>query len=175
MDYDRIGNYVNKIYNEKLSEQFKVIKTAVGLLDIRKKSPFRTGYCFSSKTVFDEVSEYFMQGMDITPEGLLELKLKVKEDIMRGIYRLKDKTEKNQNPIVVVKCSGFGKLIENSPKDVRFRRGHDYDQDIKEHPLFEPEKKVIIVSHIDKAEKNYEEALRSALNSQFRDFIFEFD
>lgn len=142
-------------------------------------------YLACSDEKLDPFVQYMRDRLAIAEENILRFDVDVnKMDNTTKLKELKNDIEKKSGDLVLLIADRFEKQIDMlaQAKDIYSitRRGHDYDQNIQERKdlakSFEGvEKKIIILTHIGKScgEKIYEDALKSALLSQFRDGIME--
>ena len=82
--------------------------------------------------------------------------------------------------IVLAKVRGFERLSAlDSQLGISFRVAHDYDQDVCEgqkDTFAGLTKKVLVITQIDPSSgrNSYKAAVRSACQSQFKSFLYEF-
>lgn len=172
---ESIENIVEKISNKNLSELIKILKLSVDIVDIDRRNSFIMGYCASTSKIYSQFIDYLQKHMEIPRESTFSFGLpQNSSDILFQLYKVKDKINNIPDDLVLIGVTGFEKMLGVSNKGRRHRAGHDYDQNIKESSLLTFNKKIMIVTHIDTAAQNYEESIRSALSSQFKDFLYEF-
>lgn len=175
-DIKKIGNIKDKVSKRTISDLVHELKTEIIVSD--KTKIFFMGYCASNKEMYNKIIHYIMNQININPESVYEIHIPKKYmDVRYELSKLADNFSKNNDRLILVKSRGFEEFIRDFPEPNLYRAGHDYDQNVIEHPFTDiPEnKKVLIITHIGEScgKEIYEEAVRSALKSEFRTFFYE--
>ena len=166
---------IDHISGECLPELASYLKITVDITDIDLSGPYIVGYCVSPKTTYSNVTKFFQDYFKISDDGVFDLIIEPGNfDIRQQLFGIHKSMNDNPNDTLLVKVTGFEKLFEES-RDNEYRIGHDYIQLQKENPIFSLNRKVLNVTHIDSGHEKYFDAFLSARNSQFKDFLYEFD
>lgn len=163
-------------YNKKtLEQEVNLLKIDIKLAN---NPPIILGYCATENSIYEQVVTY-LQKQTNSKTKPLEINLKPDTRNLRE-YLLKNIKMINSldSEIVLIKAKGFEKL-SGLQTDINYRFAHDYDQEIIEdttNKFRELNHKIVVITQIDpSAGKDiYETAIKSALLSQFKFFLYEF-
>jgi hypothetical protein len=160
--------------NRPLSELLKIPK----LRFTRPDNVFVTGFCATDDETFARVTEYMREQLGISPSSVHPIDL-LPENRNIEEYLLKDKAKlADLDGNVMVNVNGFEKL-QGLNGENGYRLAHDYHQDLIEHnkdQFRDLEKMVFLITQIAgaKGDKAYDQAVSSACQGRFRDFLYEF-
>jgi hypothetical protein len=170
-----VSDIDNKISGEKLSDLLKKLKFKI------KISPEKTiisGYFASDDQTFEQAVNYLAEELGI--KGIEHVQIDPESSsIADQLIKMKDDLNNYEGDTVLIAADGFETLsVFDSEDEGLARRGHDYDQNVIQHDpkAFEGlDKKIIILTHIGNSlgEQRYDRAIRSAVQSHFKEFIFE--
>ncbi len=176
------SDLVDIISGEPLDEELKTLSIR---LELEDASSFIFGYCASDEKTYHAVSQRIQKLFSIPPESVLNHEYQHKEfNLNLYLNQNKELISSLPSEIVLINVSGFERdagFGDDMSYSTQIRRAHDYGQDVKEpvklgeSPLCDLDKKVIVLTHIDPlyGREKYERALKSALSSQFKDFVYE--
>ena len=167
-----------RISEAKLSELVERLKRIVSW---EQAPAFIIGYCASDDKIFADVSDYVKQQLGIEEADVKYLEFEKEGLNLYGLLKQqKAELQSCKGDVLLVKVNG----IERHP---RFPYDGDYLHTLHwlgqtvlqgQKQTFEGlTKKVVVIAHIGKSEGNviYERAIKSALDSQFKHFFYEFE
>ncbi len=182
------GNLEEKVSGEKISERVELVKAHVDLnsggIDSLPDEPiFIMGYCASNDRNFEKFTEYLREYIGIDKKSVREVELSLNTYDLTGYFlEHKDELKNLLGDIIMIKARGFERQKGLQP-GYGGRRAHDYDQDVVEgfhhrkvrEGIKGLNKKIVVVSHIgySQGKELYEAGVKSALQSQFKEFFFE--
>ena len=174
-----ISKLVNMISNRTLEEE---VKRVFDCVELSTKPSLIMGYCASNNETFDNVTDYLLKELSLSKNNYIEIGLTPEMRNLRGyISDNKHILQKNQNEVMMFKVKGFEQLngFDIKESDYYLRVAHDYDQESIEklnEDFPDLNKKIVIITHIGHSagQKNYDKAVRSACQSQFKTFLYEF-
>jgi hypothetical protein len=179
-DEKSTAELVNAMTNESLAHEMLHLERRVQ----RTPNLFVMGYCASDPQTFERVSEYLQGRVAPQLQAPLEVNLvpRFQRNLRPYVREHIGDIQASGGGIAVIKARGFESLKFLNPEYcISERLAHDYDQDvIQSQEQFEAiglTNKTLIITHIDSTkDKNaYELAVRSACNSQFKSFLYEFE
>jgi len=151
------------------------------IVEMRKSSQrasrFSMFYVAGDDEDINTVTKTFAQAIGIEPDEIVEVKVNEwSTDLRTNLNELPD--QMLQKEAIFISASGFEEVLKNADWVIKARRGHDWDQNVKESESLSEKLKnnsVVIITKIKKSTGHevYEKAIRSALISQFKDGIIE--
>lgn len=174
----QISELVNAISERTLEQEVIILKKRIQ----RTYTPsFIMGYCATDISTFEQVVRYTQEQVTQYAQQPLEVTLNPNLRNLRDYFLLrKEEMQSTARDIILVKARGFERLSAlNAQSGIRYRVAHDYDQGLCEdekNTFIGLDKKVLVITHIDPSsgEEAYEVAVRSACQSQFKSFLYEF-
>lgn len=178
--FEEAGKLRDNIQRESLSELVLPFKRGI----MRTKRPsFIIGYCASSSEVYEQVAGYVQEVLSIPEENVLITNVNPLLTSLKDYFTLeREHIERLAGELVLVRAKGFelNKWLTTSNWG---RFAHDFDQELAEPTgsgrfYKGVEKKIIVLTHIghekmDDGSCLYDIAVRSACQSQFKQFLFE--
>ncbi len=176
-NFSSVSELVNAISENTLKEEVGMLRRKIQRKDIPS---FMMGYCASDTPTFERVVEYIQEQVAPQAQQPLEITLEPKLTNLKDYFLLhKEELQSATGDIFLVKARNFESLRVLELYKHAFRAAHDYDQDVCEDAKSKFKglnKKVLVITHIDpsKGKELYERAVRSAVTSQFKSFLYEF-
>lgn len=153
---------------------------------------FVPGYIAAPKEMFDKITEYLAHELGIPASEVYALQLRERDYNYLDLFmQEKENFRKATGETLLIKICGFQrtkKLLEDQCRS-GYRAAHDFNQDLEkllpdfhakagyvgENPYqWDLQKRLIIASHLDPAEKNFSDALESACCADFSEFLWRF-
>ena len=173
------GKETSQLVEQISQETLKTNLTYLRRIVQRSHTPsFIMGYCAAKPDTFNKVFNYLQDTFAI--KNPLEVILNPNQRNLREYFlkHLED-LKSFKGGLGLVKALGFERLSALN-YGISYRIGHDYDQDVCENQkkTFKGlDKKIIVVTQINPStvgEEDYNRAVVSASQSQFKSFLYEF-
>jgi|WetSurMetagenome_2_1015567.scaffolds.fasta_scaffold172788_2 hypothetical protein len=169
-DMSKLKDEITELTLEELVSRVKVFLT------LEPELCMQTGFCASTRERFEQVADYIAKTMGIPAERVLSYDIQKDHNIVDSLKEVQRDTI-IKSPILI-KITSFITKGERRML-IPHRYGQTLYQKVRQDMI--PEnlpnpKKMLALTHIDREADHdmYEEAVRGALNSQFKMFVYEF-